>query len=147
MFIHRLTGEKIIDPREFRYGYQQSAAENDDSADATATDSKPETKPEAKPNPPGSDEYLYDDDNYDQDQDYDQQQNYDEEIPEPEEKIESKSCSANEEWKQCGSACPPTCHSPNPEICIKQCIAGCFCKEGYLLHEGDCVAKADCPGK
>lgn len=161
MFIHRLTGEKIVDPRQLALEYQSNAEDEKKSGKSSGKNSaaKKNTeknaadaaapKAEERPNPSGADDYGYDEDDENYEEYDQQQQNYDEEIPEPEEKekVGSKSCSANEEWKECGSACPPTCLSPKPEICIKNCISGCFCKEGFLLHEGDCIAKTDCPGK
>ncbi|CAG5106892.1 Protein of unknown function [Cotesia congregata] len=47
-------------------------------------------------------------------------------------------CGPNAEWKSCGSACPPTCESPNRlGVCIAVCVSGCFCKEGYLKESDD----------
>ncbi|CAF0820779.1 unnamed protein product [Rotaria sp. Silwood1] len=59
----------------------------------------------------------------------------------------------NEEYKTCGSACPPTCDDiryplPKPSrACILLCKAGCFCKTGYYRAEdGSCVAPDQCCG-
>jgi hypothetical protein len=55
-------------------------------------------------------------------------------------------CNANEVFHTCGTACPATCANPNPSpVCTKNCVIGCFCKEGYLKNEmGVCVPAADC---
>lgn len=55
-------------------------------------------------------------------------------------------CKGNEVFKTCGTACPATCDNPHPSaICTKNCVIGCFCKEGYLKHaNGMCVPAANC---
>ncbi|PRD23390.1 UNVERIFIED_CONTAM: Chymotrypsin inhibitor [Trichonephila clavipes] len=57
------------------------------------------------------------------------------------------SCRSNEVYKQCGSACPPTCSNRGEnQICTLQCVAGCFCKEGLVRDDqGECVEPEDCP--
>jgi hypothetical protein len=57
-------------------------------------------------------------------------------------------CGANAEFRVCGSACVPTCASPEmPEMCTMQCVMGCFCRDGFLKNaKGDCVPKRDCDG-
>ncbi|KAJ8724346.1 hypothetical protein PYW08_015820 [Mythimna loreyi] len=55
----------------------------------------------------------------------------------------------NAEYKECPSACEPTCTNPDPEFCTKQCIPpGCVCKNGFVLNEetGTCVEREKCPG-
>lgn len=48
-------------------------------------------------------------------------------------------------YNRCGTACPPTCDNPNP-ICTKQCVAGCFCIDGYVLDAIDsCIPLNKCP--
>ncbi|XP_053206373.1 zonadhesin-like [Panonychus citri] len=57
------------------------------------------------------------------------------------------SCSAEvqKEYKSCGSACPPTCANPNPQICTMQCVSGYFCPRGYVLNRRNrCVRVQDC---
>lgn len=58
------------------------------------------------------------------------------------------SCGANEVFRFCGTACEPTCDSPNPGICIALCKDGCFCDTGFILSDervngGQCIAQ--CP--
>lgn len=55
-------------------------------------------------------------------------------------------CKETEVFKTCGTACPATCDNPHPSaICTRNCVIGCFCKEGYLRHaNGECVAAANC---
>ncbi|EAT35641.1 AAEL012194-PA [Aedes aegypti] len=55
---------------------------------------------------------------------------------------------ANQEYKECGSACPPTCESikREPMMCIAQCKSGWFCKSGYVRNAaGMCVKPSQCP--
>lgn len=58
----------------------------------------------------------------------------------------SMQCSDNEIFKPCGSACAPSCKNPNPgPACTRQCVIGCFCKEGYLRNaNGICVESHKC---
>ncbi|KAG4065111.1 hypothetical protein HA402_007508 [Bradysia odoriphaga] len=51
-----------------------------------------------------------------------------------------------EVFNPCGSACPPTCDNyKNPPACTKQCVPGCYCKEGYVRNDaGNCVLPCDC---
>ncbi|GFR05007.1 hypothetical protein TNCT_498982 [Trichonephila clavata] len=57
------------------------------------------------------------------------------------------SCRSNEVYKQCGSACPPTCSNRGEnQICTLQCVAGCFCKDGLVRDDqGECVKPEECP--
>ncbi|XP_053307525.1 uncharacterized protein LOC128469752 [Spea bombifrons] len=50
------------------------------------------------------------------------------------------------ELNRCGTACPKTCANRNDSVpCIKPCVIGCFCAEGYLSNRnGDCVLEAEC---
>ncbi|XP_050076006.1 chymotrypsin-elastase inhibitor ixodidin-like [Anopheles maculipalpis] len=56
-------------------------------------------------------------------------------------------CGENEVYKQCGTACPATCDNMDTvQACTKQCVAGCFCVDGYVLNDkGQCVPKCLCP--
>ncbi|WKY12434.1 hypothetical protein Q1695_003765 [Nippostrongylus brasiliensis] len=55
-------------------------------------------------------------------------------VPEP-------TCPANEVFKQCGTACEPSCENPNPMVCTKNCIVNvCQCKPGFFRNaNGECV--------
>ena len=63
--------------------------------------------------------------------------------------VTKSKCLANEEYRRCGSACPPICsdlfYPLKPKLCTKQCVAGCFCKTGlYRTKNGDCVQPEVC---
>lgn len=53
--------------------------------------------------------------------------------------------SKDEEFKECGTSCPPTCGKTDL-MCIMMCRAGCFCKEGLIRDDstGKCVNVNDC---
>ncbi|XP_051263188.1 IgGFc-binding protein isoform X2 [Dicentrarchus labrax] len=52
----------------------------------------------------------------------------------------SVTCPSNSHYKVCGSACPSSC-SPQPELCPKVCVEGCFCDTGYVQSGRECVVK------
>lgn len=54
-------------------------------------------------------------------------------------------CQASSYYDFCGPACPATCASLSaPLLCTKPCVAGCFCREGYVLDAGVCVPVSRC---
>jgi len=55
-------------------------------------------------------------------------------------------CGEHEIFHPCGTACPATCANPHPSpVCTRNCVIGCFCKEGFLKNaQGVCVAAANC---
>ncbi|XP_037041474.1 von Willebrand factor-like isoform X6 [Bradysia coprophila] len=62
---------------------------------------------------------------------------------------EEEVCPLNEEYDECGSACPLTCNnykSP-PDMCTDNCIKGCRCQDGYVRNEADntCCLESECP--
>ncbi|CAF1092511.1 unnamed protein product [Adineta ricciae] len=54
-----------------------------------------------------------------------------------------------EEFRDCGTACPETCadlNNSDSKPCSKQCVQGCFCKEGYVQDKenGTCIKREQC---
>ncbi|XP_070767732.1 IgGFc-binding protein-like [Enoplosus armatus] len=49
-------------------------------------------------------------------------------------------CPDHSHYQLCGSACPPTC-GPQPEMCPKVCVEGCFCDPGYVRSGKECVVR------
>lgn len=54
-------------------------------------------------------------------------------------------CPENEIFDSCGTACEANCHY-SPIICTEQCVAKCFCMEGFirLIPDGKCVPTREC---
>ncbi|XP_029443201.1 von Willebrand factor-like [Rhinatrema bivittatum] len=55
-------------------------------------------------------------------------------------------CGLNQHYDECGSACPSNCFD-KIRICIRMCIPGCFCDEGYVFKDaksGVCVRESAC---
>ncbi|XP_073958047.1 zonadhesin-like isoform X2 [Choristoneura fumiferana] len=52
----------------------------------------------------------------------------------------------NAEWKDCKDTCPGTCQNTRPNCVSKACVAGCQCKDGYVLSKpgGECVKIDTC---
>lgn len=51
----------------------------------------------------------------------------------------------NENFTFCGTACEPTCHDPFIDFCTEQCVAGCFCEDGYVRDaDGSCILLEYC---
>ena len=61
--------------------------------------------------------------------------------------IQKAYCGDHEEYKKCGTACPTKCGDSGPQVCTKQCVAGCFCEAGFILdkEDGNCIPKDECP--
>ncbi|KHJ95370.1 trypsin Inhibitor like cysteine rich domain protein [Oesophagostomum dentatum] len=60
-----------------------------------------------------------------------------------EEESPQETCPPNEVFKECGTACEPTCRNPYPLKCTKQCVVGCQCKPGFYRNEKN-VCVSDC---
>ncbi|XP_055607317.1 serine protease inhibitor swm-1-like isoform X1 [Uranotaenia lowii] len=66
------------------------------------------------------------------------------------EKLPAGQCGPNSEYLTCGTACPKTCEnvlSPTGYgFCTDNCVAGCFCLEGYVLDAAtnSCVLPSQC---
>ena len=56
-------------------------------------------------------------------------------------------CPAGMVYQQCGSLCVQTCDNINNDtICEGGCAEGCFCPDGEVLFEGECVNPTRCTG-
>ncbi|XGW06094.1 hypothetical protein V3C99_016432 [Haemonchus contortus] len=62
--------------------------------------------------------------------------------------VKQDNCGVNEERKECGSACEPTCDQPHP-VCISLCLPNmCQCKPGHARDsKGACIPLANCPAR
>ncbi|GAB0086440.1 hypothetical protein DMENIID0001_005020 [Sergentomyia squamirostris] len=56
-------------------------------------------------------------------------------------------CSVNEEYKDCGYRCKEKCFWKSKDCYDDQCESGCFCSEGYVRINGNCVPKDKCVKK
>ncbi|GFV25843.1 chymotrypsin inhibitor [Trichonephila clavipes] len=56
-------------------------------------------------------------------------------------------CGENEEFKECGTACPLSCSNRTEKrVCPAVCVRGCFCKEGFVRDSrGKCILARLCP--
>ena len=55
-------------------------------------------------------------------------------------------CPSGTVYQQCGPVCPQTCDTVNDTSCSGGCIEGCFCPDGQVFANGDCINVADCEG-
>ncbi|XP_032665638.1 chymotrypsin inhibitor [Odontomachus brunneus] len=56
-----------------------------------------------------------------------------------------RQCPPGQEFTTCGSACPPSCNQNPNQACTLQCVVGCQCRQGLLLHSsGNCVQPQEC---
>ncbi|XP_044734416.1 venom peptide SjAPI-2 [Chrysoperla carnea] len=56
-------------------------------------------------------------------------------------------CPSGEVYLTCGTACPKTCDNYREDIiCTKQCVVGCFCRDGQVRRKYDnqCVDPQEC---
>lgn len=57
-----------------------------------------------------------------------------------------KTCGEFEEYNACGSPVFATCGvQPMRRSRAPRCVSGCFCKEGYVKLNGNCILPAECP--
>ena len=49
-------------------------------------------------------------------------------------------------YQQCGSLCPQTCDNIDTTVCISGCAEGCFCPDGLVADNGNCIEPLTCPG-
>lgn len=61
--------------------------------------------------------------------------------------IKPKECPSNQEWTDCGTACPNICGQQTPMFCITfECVKRCQCPSGWWQAGEDCVEnEIDCP--
>jgi len=55
-------------------------------------------------------------------------------------------CPTGMVYQQCGSLCPQTCDNVGTSNCLAGCAEGCFCPEGLVTHNGNCIEPLTCPG-
>ena len=70
----------------------------------------------------------------------------------PREKCKEICTDPNSTFNSCGTSCEATCNAglmmPNTLICIKDCVAGCFCNAGFIKDSsGICIPIEDCLSK
>ncbi|KFM75510.1 Tissue factor pathway inhibitor, partial [Stegodyphus mimosarum] len=61
-----------------------------------------------------------------------------------------QACGENQEYQECGTACPLTCNNYEnpPKICPLMCISGCHCVKGFVkTNDGRCVKPEHCPNQ
>ena len=49
-------------------------------------------------------------------------------------------------YQQCGPVCPQTCDTVNDASCSGGCTEGCFCPDGQVFANGNCIDATDCQG-
>ncbi|XP_039610072.1 SCO-spondin [Polypterus senegalus] len=58
-------------------------------------------------------------------------------------------CDNGQVYEACGPVCPHTCRtlhqSADPHCSSLSCVEGCFCPEGMVLHDGNCIKPINCP--
>lgn len=50
-------------------------------------------------------------------------------------------------YHQCGPLRPQTCDNYGIANCAYGCAEGCFCPDGLVLNDGNCIEPLTCPGK
>lgn len=52
-------------------------------------------------------------------------------------------CGSDFVFKSCGPNVERTCYNSNEDTSV--CVAGCFCPNGMVKHEGKCIQLENCP--
>ena len=55
-------------------------------------------------------------------------------------------CPVGMVYQQCGQACPQTCDTVGRSDCASGCVEGCYCPNGTVLQEGNCINAPLCAG-
>lgn len=58
-------------------------------------------------------------------------------------------CPIHQEYSACGTMCPMRCvdvlKGLTQRTCTEQCVAGCFCQDGYVISSHNtCVPISEC---
>ena len=48
-------------------------------------------------------------------------------------------------YQQCGLLCPQTCDNFDTSNCVAGCAEGCFCPDGQVVYNGECIVPIACP--
>ncbi|XP_028664014.2 von Willebrand factor [Erpetoichthys calabaricus] len=54
------------------------------------------------------------------------------------------SCPSSMEFESCKTGCVQQCNNVNTTHCMETPTEGCFCRQGSVLHNGECVPKEFC---
>ena len=55
-------------------------------------------------------------------------------------------CSPGMVYQQCGPLCPQTCDNVGTLNCQGGCAEGCFCPNGQVQSNGECISPVLCQG-
>lgn len=54
-------------------------------------------------------------------------------------------CENGREFKECSKTSEQICGNAEPETTSGECFEGCFCPDGMVDHDGECIPKDNCP--
>ena len=57
-------------------------------------------------------------------------------------------CEGGMVYEPCGTVCPEKCLTLGEEVdygCELNCVEGCHCPNGTVLHNGECIVREYCP--
>lgn len=55
-------------------------------------------------------------------------------------------CPKGARYSLCGPGCKQTCRNFHfKRVCARQCVAGCQCPKGMVLHKDRCIPPTSCP--